>query len=753
MRMIFGIILSVFSLGTVTADELCELEVSKSVECIAPSDLRGDTLTFKNALTRVSQSGVVFCAAKESIALSQTAVLYMIDRSSANNNTDKNNSRIKDIIASIEYQRNQYPSSYVGFMDFAGSIGDVFNFTPVEDFDESGIKVSKKMNGRASYNSLERAGELVTDFKDENPDMNVVIYYITDKESSENLNRITRGLSGGDAFTIDPENGFDTFYMINSVATNGATSMLVVSGDTQTASIVNDGNNGNDNNIFNRISIPEFNLLEVLKSNLEVSMNHSKPTHVKMINRDTKQSVTTQSIVKNGEGNWGIELSSVLPLQEGYNTLEFEVSYNNWTTVTKTVTIDVLPKGRVGDAQTDLDVFDLECHQRSALSFVNSDEVVITSINKLEPHDLILYTHDHARSSEIVLLGTGSSSDMEFWTVEYLQSKGVYKSAPQISFDLNDGTEDNNTIEVNDPDVIMAFWKHAVDPRDTAFARLVFSSKEEFESGELNDSLRDSILDEILGEGASDEKETPFVVNDSGELVVPGGSINDEKASKDSDTEKEHVEDTLDEGDNEDSTLGSEQVVVASETTFLDYSKDPTGDVSYRDADTESMTVVSKQTEEGMYTFNENTRTFERVSPSDIEEAIGQLISVDIAYPEGGSMVWDAMTTIQISYFSTDSQFLKYFSFTDVAEAMKEGEESSHMRYVFEWLPTIDTNGHRYLTLDNGRKVGSGVIIMQVKQTVTFTLRYDFKEKKKGTNKYLENTNVYTFGYARPDAQ
>ncbi|MGL1934661.1 MAG: hypothetical protein OCD01_06555 [Fibrobacterales bacterium] len=744
MRMIFGIVLLFFSLGFTSTNELCELQVSESMQCITPSDLSGDTFTFKNALTRVAQDGLVFCDGEDEKPMGQTAILYMFDHSGAVSNWDKSNSAFPDVLEVIEHQQSQYPESYIGFMDFAGNQGNTIDIKTAESFDIASIQTNIKYTGRTSASKLLRGSNLVSEFKEAHPDVNVVMYFITDKVGADNIklvNELRQTINKPDGKNyIELEYRFDSFYMINSVSENSSTSMFQLSGNSKDAEL-------------NRIPISKFNLLQVLKDNIEVSMSRSKPVNVLLTNRDTDQSVTTQRVSQNEQGNWNVALSEILPLQEGSNTIDFEISYNNLTTVNKSIIIEVAADKK--STQESEGVFGLSCKPRSMLSFIDEKGDAVTAQSSLDPVDLLLYAHDQTNSSEIIVLGTGSSWDSEFWTVEQQESKGTYQSGQEVTLSLGGVTEDNSSIEMDDPDVIMAFWKHAVDPRDTAYARLVFSSEETFKSGEVNTTLRDSLLDAILGEGTSEEEETTLPVDDSGRVIIPDGLTKEESVPDDTSPEKEPLEENRDDWGKENalSTNGDERIVVESGTTFLDYSKDLRGDPWLMDPESEEMTRVSKQTDEGTYRYNDDSQSFELISAAGIEDGMGQLISVDIAYPEGGAMVWDADMTIQLSYFSTDAQFLKYYSFTDVVGAVKEGEESSHMRYVFEWLPTMDVNGHAYLTLDNGRRVGSGVVIMQVKQVVTFTLHYDYNEKKKGTKKHLENTNTYTFGYVRPDAR
>ncbi len=745
------------------SNQLCELELAESVECLAPEQLTGDTLYFKNALTRIKSNGLRICGKKEVETYGNTAVLYMLDRSSANNNVDKNGTRVGDVKTVLEYQAEQYPGTLAGYIDFAADVGTEIEFTEIENFDENEISNYAKLNGRAKYNSLDRASEMILELKADNPGINVVIYYITDAESSENLNRITVGLTRGSDFSLDSENNFDVFYMINSVASQGATRLQIVYPSDENIEILN--NSAMDNNqIFENRDIPNFNLLQVLKDNLEETMHAHDPTGVQLVNTNTATTVSSEKVTSDIEGVWDIEMEDVLALAVGYNSIRVTVMYKGWIVKQEYLTIHISEDDQPEKQNISSD-FALDCFSGSQLHYLNSEGAVINALSKDASVNVMLSPANGATEDEYVNITTTHSEDAEQFSIQKIDATSGLLSPSLIAIVYGDASQSNGTIETEDPDVIRAFWVHPSDPRDYAVAHLVYMTNEELYSDneELSESVFDSIIKDIVGEDALSDDFYKDIVDSLAQNENPSSTdgsdtdaSNTDGTNTDTGTEEGHDGDPV--GDTgRDTNDGSEHIGGDAESKtvndFVDYSNPKVIDAlqSIDKKYISNETMVSAIVDGQEYVLNTETGEFEPSTQfASVDDHIGQLIEIEISYPDGGPAYWKADFSAEIYYWGHDAQFLKMLHHVVDLDNNPVADSLTSLSVLLEWLPELDEAGYAYLTSGSGVKIASGVIVVLVKQRVEYTLKEEYKTFKKGFVKKESDANYFRFGYIRP---
>ncbi len=756
MITLIGCVITFTVLSYSQSNQLCELELAETVECLAPEQLTGDTLYFKNALTRIKSNGLRICGKKEVETFGNTAVLYMLDRSSANNNVDKNGTRVDDVKTVLEYQAENYPGTLAGYIDFAADVGTEIEFTEIEDFDESEIPDYIKLNGRAKYTSLDRASEMILELKADNPEMNVVIYYITDAESAENLNRITVGLSRGSDFSLDSENNFDVFYMINSVASQGATRLQIVYPSDENIEILN--NSAIDNNkIFENRDIPNFDLLQVLKDNLEETMHAHDPNAVQLINVNSGTTVTSEKVTSDIEGVWDIEMEDVLALEVGYNSIRVTVLYQGWIVKQEYLTIHISEDDQAMNKNSNSD-FALDCFSRSQLQYLNTEGDVINALSKDASVNVMLSPANGTTEDEYVNITTTHAEDAEQFSIQKIDEiPGLF--SPSLIGIMNSQTvQSNGVVETEDPDVIRAFWVHASDPRDFAVAHLVYTTNEDLYTAqeELSESVFDSIVQDIVGE---DVLSDDFYKDIADSLAQEKNGSTTNGAQGDTSTAEGQSGGGISDTDSTGSNVGSEPVGGDTESKtgndFVDYSNPKVIDAlqSIEGKYTSNESMLSAIIDGQEYVLNTETGEFEPSTQfASVDDHIGQLIEIDISYPDGGPAYWKADFSATIYYWGHDAQFLKMIHHEVDLDNNPVADSLTSLSVLLEWLPELDEAGYAYLTSDDGIKIASGVIVVLVEQKVVFTLKEDFKTLKKGYVKKESGANYFRFGYIRPNS-
>ncbi len=359
----------------------CSLVAKK---CLSKAEISGQTFVFPESVTEINNQGVSFCVDSKSTTLeSRPAILYIMDQSSSmRNDGDPHGVRGESEREAIKRQKELYPGTAVGHIDFSREASGWDNtanknyyskeIRPLSDekhFDNLMSNIKNVNSSGTNYvAALTKARELLKDFDDDTYTPYVI--FITDGLPSNMRSEIFALLNDfpqmhtfflGD--DLNAGNGYaesdvkDAEEMLISMAqkTGGAfhhikTSNAQALGDTLEVVI---------DYIFENITIP------------------IKSVALELENSEETIEATTTAIFKSENDLWTAHFNKALTLEPGDNDVEFQVEFANESPEKFSFSIEIEEDNF--DARIDSDLWELDCGEGSA----NGPAIDITIINPI----------------------------------------------------------------------------------------------------------------------------------------------------------------------------------------------------------------------------------------------------------------------------------------------------------------------------------------------------------------------------------
>lgn len=501
-------------LGSSSYAQTCKLDWAESSTCLNINELNGDTIVLPSNVTRLGGDGLKLCPMASSNA-EMPAVLFVLDQSSsmnvAQNGTpvgDPHNFRATAIHNSMEYLYNVSPSSWFGFVEFAGIVDGPLYEQYVEqckDFEwlNSGVTdlISQEFlplnaqnvalwadslqspiqnrcrSGTNYYAALTRAKEIANNFDPGDVPAEVSIIMISDGRASVQTDSTWEPLETD--FRVPGE--FPPVYgiFLGAELSGGGTDLASLSSRT-------------GGKYYEVDPSDTAGMSNVMNSIIQLISQFSMPDTVMMTVNGAKYQAV--DIREQGAG-FEITFPQTVPLSEGFNTVSLEVTYIDSATGLPRTRLSSFTlkttESAVGEGVYPAGgYFNINCSIRNSL-VVNGvtdpsiggttiDVVPWISSQDLENLELALTADAYTGGNTQVRVVSARTGDVYYTTLSPGNTGGLFTGSTALAFvGVNAqglpkaGDSTDLVFQVASFDTLYFQWYNPDDPRDSLTASIL----------------------------------------------------------------------------------------------------------------------------------------------------------------------------------------------------------------------------------------------------------------------------------------
>ncbi len=451
------------------ADKRCSL-VSK--KCIDPEKFNGKTFSFPENVTRFNKEGLTFCAQTQEVVIQKPpAILYIMDQSSSMRNSggDPHTIRGTSIVEAIKRQKELYPESAAGIIEFSGSLTvdglyqkEILALSDNDHFQDLINNVSAKVSSGTNYiDALKKADDFMGQVTD---DYNPYVIFITDGQPMGSNDR-------NEILTLS--NSFDQHHTFFLGVDDAAGRQLLKDMSEPTGGAYHHINSTNPSEFGDTLeTVVDYLASQGEERIIQVEMS-------KYAGSSKEYTNSTSNFLKDGEEgdqtSWEARFPAEFALAIDENDIEVNVDYQIEESREFSFTI-IIEEG-VYDTEIDDTQWELACYDWSSVDFVDKDdESVGFYVGDSDPLYTQLITEEFSedetditwtRISEVdSVTKTTKGSTQPSGHAYYDNSVAIDIQGEQSNWEVKDF---NDKLEVYDLDTIIASWTHPFDPRDFAY--------------------------------------------------------------------------------------------------------------------------------------------------------------------------------------------------------------------------------------------------------------------------------------------
>lgn len=504
--------------GSASYAQTCKLDWAETRTCLNINELNGDTLVLPSNVTRIGGDGLRLCPMASSNA-EMPAVIFVLDQSSSMNREqngtpvgDPHNFRATAIHNSMDFLYNVSPSSWFGFVEFAGIVdGPLYEeyIHQCDDFQwlNTGVTnlISQEMlplnaqnlsvwadsvqspiqnrcrSGTNYYAALTRTKEIANKFDPGDVPAEVSVIMISDGRASIQTDSTWAPLD--ENFRVPGK--FPPVYgiFLGGDLSGGGDDLAELSKRTSGKYFEVDPND-------------TAGMSTVMNNIIQYISKYARPDTVIM--RVNGVDYQANTIYKKGAG-FNIEFPQSMPLTEGLNDIQVSVTYvdsstglpktkiNRFTlqTTAQTASEGVYPSGKF---------FKVDCSMRNSiviggitdpkLGETNLETVPWISSENLTKVDIELTAAGYTGGATQVRVRSSRTGDVYFANLSPGNTQGIFSGAASVAFVGVDskgypkkGDSTDAVFQVARFDTLYFHWQNPDDPRDSLNASLLLYQK------------------------------------------------------------------------------------------------------------------------------------------------------------------------------------------------------------------------------------------------------------------------------------
>ncbi len=695
MKYLIIILCFAMSLGFARTNKTCRVT---SKQCIDKSTFADKHFVLPEAVVDFDKEGLSFCI-KDVAEHKAPAILYIMDQSGSMQwKGDPNSIRGKSVVEAVKNQKEVFPGSAVGYIDFSGKRTTHFE-TPIKSLDNNFhynnlINNIRAVNGSGTHylTALEKAKNYL-DMLD-NDKYVPYIFFITDGEPDDPIPKILSALKGL------PQ--IHTIFLGEQVSDD-----IIVSGDS--------GNTNPDNvtlrqmlnkmafqtnGTFHHIKTKNTNALaDTLESLVDYAIKNTQEK-VTAVDIETKNSsisfaIETDLMVKEDEQHWAF-FERPIPLGLSENRVDLSLVYKNQSTEEFSFILDVTEG--ISEENFESDYWDLYCQLR-----INDTILIVDTLKETKEKTVSTLEIEMEE-------GTGKSGTADLAIVV-----GNFESTKLTTTVI---------IELpNKEDVVVVLEKG--------------------QEGGMYEGVED-LFDKLIPYQGEEIDLKVWYVDSWGDTIRTELEISVYK-KKDIDVSKVGIElvtvrPIIDYSD-VDQTQFNRYEEIADEAEYF----------------SSNFNTYVRQSKKRIHMLNAEGEIIND-EISDTDELLGPTFDITVSLPEingedekeyDGTAEWEVTVVVDGWFYNHHGAFIQRLK-RKVVVPFESFKSEKEVQLYAEWIPEIEDE---VMTLSaiNGRQVQSGVILAGVSSTVRCKLMHDYGELEEGYVDVIQKTKMISIGYIRPE--
>lgn len=539
-------IISLWSFGNYAyADYRCELSslmipddsLGQYAACLEPDELDGMVIHVPSNLTRLSKNVITLCKQEfVNTTLPNPAIAYVVDQSgSMVSSGDPNSVRDDAIRSAIEFQANQNPGSWAGYVEFGTSTR-----TNIEDHyfpmiplwpDQVPIIQSvieaKNMGGTYYIPALVKAYEILQDIPSNVEISSQAIIFITDGSPGDVI--------PGEFETNDEKTAKRLEVILDTIASmSGFPPVLgVYLGTGTVGDALIEITTATGGEYFQIDPTDPDAIIQLIENVVKNFLTTGKPEGVNLAFGDTV--IESADFQAQSNGGWNVILGQEIPIKEGVNelSLKMNLSLSNGQATTRdipfTIIADQAPSTTSQSNSSGL--FQEDCVLATELWVSDGlgQALPVMDLPYLTYPDSNLQIHLSSDSlkdkTQNFIVNSLLRKDSGEWSAE-LDTVGYYKTGLIVSADTSNSS--SSVLKTGIWDTVQVQWEHPFDPRDNAQTTIIVRSIPTLnfvDSLAMIDAIEMKLIDGIPADYKQiefrwvDGVTTDAVVNDSLEYI------------------------------------------------------------------------------------------------------------------------------------------------------------------------------------------------------------------------------------------